>query len=673
VGPQGERGGKGDRGAQGPIGASGPATVLSIGTVVTGPIASAALTGVAPSQTLSLVLPRGEQGAVGPQGPIGPQGPQGDAAGVVIKGKATQWPPDANPDIGDIYIIPTPAPIWVPAGYVSGDAALWDGADWDNAGPIQGPRGEKGERGDQGIPGTNGSIGPSGPAGPPNNLTIGSVTEAAVGSQPEVIITGNSPAQTLNFLLPAAKPNTLTVGTVTQGFTAYAEIVGTAPNQILNLILPNPAIFNSTSFNVNPRDVSVIDGEPATFTASANSTEFPIVYSWQSSTDGNTWADIDGTGSETLTFTADTAQNNRLYRCSAATPSVGRVYSQIAKLKVAALPGLGNGAQRLKWGFRNDITVLGSYDYFIGTDLWKSNGRLFTRGHTSTNGINWTKTIGGPDANPGGLAVNSVRYAESAWVMAEETDGSNFGAASRVRFSSSDGVNWQFLTGNEVVPGGGDAINVEWGRLGKAARVSGQLTWAYQHGMTEQGNNFFYSANTKDGILATKVGNRTLYYVASDTSNDISCCVERNYQVGGGIFNTSDLGGIQSISDTLRGVATGIVGGQSMHVAMGATKWWLVPEGQAVQGTAATSIARPSGFDMHPPAFANGWWLGTHVSEPGVYFTSRDLVFWYTHIAQLPGTDLTQYRLGRAYEMNGRFVIGVKTLGGQLEGVLYSD
>ncbi|MDY6054336.1 hypothetical protein [Micrococcus sp.] len=83
TGPQGDRGPQGLQGIQGPqgdrgpqglkgdTGAPGPANTLTIGTVTSGTTAGATLTGEAPAQTLSLVLPQGPQGDRGPQGPPG--------------------------------------------------------------------------------------------------------------------------------------------------------------------------------------------------------------------------------------------------------------------------------------------------------------------------------------------------------------------------------------------------------------------------------------------------------------------------------------------------------------------------------------------------------------------------------------------------------------------------
>lgn len=92
TGPQGEVGPKGDTGAQGlkgdtgatgpkgdtgATGAIGPANVLTIGSVTSGKVASATITGEAPNQVLNLVLEKGDKGEQGKQGIQGEQGKQG--------------------------------------------------------------------------------------------------------------------------------------------------------------------------------------------------------------------------------------------------------------------------------------------------------------------------------------------------------------------------------------------------------------------------------------------------------------------------------------------------------------------------------------------------------------------------------------------------------------------
>ena len=81
TGPQGKQGvqGKtGATGATGPQGPAGPANVLTIGSVTSGKVASATITGEAPNQVLNLVLEKGEQGEQGKQGIQGEIGPQGN-------------------------------------------------------------------------------------------------------------------------------------------------------------------------------------------------------------------------------------------------------------------------------------------------------------------------------------------------------------------------------------------------------------------------------------------------------------------------------------------------------------------------------------------------------------------------------------------------------------------
>jgi hypothetical protein len=58
-----------------PQGPAGPVSSLKIGTVITGSDAAATITGTAPTQTLNLVLPQGATGNQGIQGNVGPSGP----------------------------------------------------------------------------------------------------------------------------------------------------------------------------------------------------------------------------------------------------------------------------------------------------------------------------------------------------------------------------------------------------------------------------------------------------------------------------------------------------------------------------------------------------------------------------------------------------------------------
>ena len=61
-GKQGAQGIQGPQGKQGVQGPAGPANTLKIGTVTSGTVASATITGTAPNQTLNLVLKQGDKG-----------------------------------------------------------------------------------------------------------------------------------------------------------------------------------------------------------------------------------------------------------------------------------------------------------------------------------------------------------------------------------------------------------------------------------------------------------------------------------------------------------------------------------------------------------------------------------------------------------------------------------
>lgn len=90
IGPAGPKGDTGD---------TGPANTLSIGTVTTGAAgssASASITGTAPSQTLSLTIPRGNTGATGATGNTGATGPANSLAIGTVTASAPGSAPTAT-------------------------------------------------------------------------------------------------------------------------------------------------------------------------------------------------------------------------------------------------------------------------------------------------------------------------------------------------------------------------------------------------------------------------------------------------------------------------------------------------------------------------------------------------------------------------------------------------
>ena len=156
------KGEKGDKGDKGDIGLS---NTLTIGTVVKGDEANATLTGESPNQILNLTLPKGDkgdQGIQGIQGIQGPKGPKGD------KGDAFKYSDFTQAQLEALR------------------------------GP-QGPQGVRGPQGATGATGPQGEKGDTGNIGPANTLTIGDVIK---GEEAQATITGTSPNQTLNLVLP---------------------------------------------------------------------------------------------------------------------------------------------------------------------------------------------------------------------------------------------------------------------------------------------------------------------------------------------------------------------------------------------------------------------------------------------------------------------------------------
>jgi hypothetical protein len=684
VGQTGPRGPAGIKGDQGPIGASGPATVLSIGSVTSGPVPLVTVTGQAPAQSLNFVIPSGVKGDKGDKGDIGPAGPrgeQGEAAGVVIKGKVASWPPSLNPDVGDIYIIPNPPPAGTPANFNPGDGALWDG-DWENCGPIQGPKGDRGDTGPTGPTGPagkDGANGTSGPAGAPNVLTIGSVTQGPQGSMPIVSITGVSPAQTLSFVLPAASENFLTIGSVTEGAAASASITGTPPNQVLNLVIPKPWINQATSFYQSPYDASVVEGSTVSFEAYAQSTEYPIVYQWQKSTNSADWTDIDGAGSEYLSFQASLSDSGTLYRCVASTASVGQVYSAIASLTVSAKPSNSTGKQDWQYAYTPgpdrltaDWTI---YDNIGYGQLKMVNGKFFTYRASSSDGIQWDSHVGGPDVYSGAW-LNSVHYFNGRYLMWYAsgdtwTNEPNY-QYTRKMYVSADGRNWQ-----EVQPA------VRWFAVGGIAKpsVSGdRLQWI---------NYLYYNSSPKALTLDWTTDGQTNNYLAAGSQtytgpipwfNEVVNGVEvtsikpqisagswlstSNYEtIPAGPYE-SRIGSSDPVTDRFTGAAYGELNGQMVYVAFTGSKFYYTadPSGGPLQ-----VIDLPPGYAMQAPVYGNGWWLATRRNQPGVYYTSKDLLNWNTHTNVSTAGDYQ----GRAVFTGGRFVFPVVS-GGGIQHIAYS-
>ena len=108
----------------------------------------------------------------------------------------------------------------------------------------------KGDKGDKGDKGEKGDTGAKGADGKTPNISIGTVTTGAAGTNASATITGTTPNLTLDLTIPKGdKGNNgvngqtpkISIGTVTTGAagsSASASISGTTPNLTLNLTIP---------------------------------------------------------------------------------------------------------------------------------------------------------------------------------------------------------------------------------------------------------------------------------------------------------------------------------------------------------------------------------------------------------------------------------------------------
>ena len=128
---------------------------------------------------------------IGPTGPTGPAGPTTITVGTTTTGAAGTDATVTNSGTADDLIL---------------DFTIPQGEDG-----IAGPTGPTGPQGDTGIAGpigptgpagVQGEIGPTGPAGETPTLTIGTVTTGEPGTDADATITGTAPNFVLNLIIP---------------------------------------------------------------------------------------------------------------------------------------------------------------------------------------------------------------------------------------------------------------------------------------------------------------------------------------------------------------------------------------------------------------------------------------------------------------------------------------
>ena len=190
---------------------------------------------------------KGDTGEQGLQGEIGPQGPQG------LKGDTgEQGPQGLKGDKGDTGAQgPAGADGYTPIkGVDYFDGAKGDKGDTGEQGPqgLQGEKGDKGdpgERGPQGNPGEQGPQGPAGADGQTPNLTIGTVTTLAAGTNATAQITGTTPNLTLNLGIPKGEKGD-------KGATGASGSGGTASSADIKPLVNSTSNVQKSQYNAKP-------------------------------------------------------------------------------------------------------------------------------------------------------------------------------------------------------------------------------------------------------------------------------------------------------------------------------------------------------------------------------------------------------------------------------------
>lgn len=221
-GLKGDKGDRGDRGFKGDRGDTGPANSLAIGTVTGGASAGATITGEAPEQTLSLVLP---QGAKGDRGDVGPQGPPGvvsSASAYVIVGPG-------RPDVPSTTAGAIPSPDTTPVGarYESVDEAGVGARTWRKVagGKWIATDGDTGARNVVGLKTSHWSTHPGAPW-----------TIRRVGNMVFMSLPATTPANT----------NKVSV------FSDYGALAGFRPSAWTTFVLPAPSGTGTVKYAFSP-------------------------------------------------------------------------------------------------------------------------------------------------------------------------------------------------------------------------------------------------------------------------------------------------------------------------------------------------------------------------------------------------------------------------------------
>lgn len=219
TGPQGEEGPIGPTGPTGPqsdvAGPTGPAGPTgATGAGETGPTGATGPTGPSGGPT-GPTGPAGEAGPTGPtgaDGATGPTGAQGTSINLLGSVATVGDLPGSGNSVNDAYIV-----------NADGNLYVWDGAQWNDVGQIQGPTGPTGANG---ADGATGPTGPTGPGGGSITVTTTSDATTFVGLYEDA--TGEIGGKTSTGIVYDAATEKLTVTAIETGsIEAPSTLTGT--------------------------------------------------------------------------------------------------------------------------------------------------------------------------------------------------------------------------------------------------------------------------------------------------------------------------------------------------------------------------------------------------------------------------------------------------------------
>jgi len=502
------------------------------------------------------------------------------------------------------------------------------------------------------------------------------------------------------------------------GDSPSVTITGSSPNQVLNIVLPkysDPSVV--LSFTSNPSNVTAALDSEFTMTATATTSQPPIAYQWQYSNTPNneaSWTVIPGQTTDTLTLKATLARDNRWYRNTAETSSkIAKSAPAQLDVTVTPPPPPTPGNTEPVW---KDAVIAGTTKRVTGRllacqpanpydELYKRPdsagirkpslaGPAFTATHSSVDGINWTPFSGvTPESQGFEVPCNEVYWLNGTYMMLPAYPTifpRQFGWPTtwqnRGMFVSSDGKTWTAATPHNgvVVPdpknlqdgqpdtgltmddGGGTYTNAINGSVSYSAQRYRITKWSDPRptgSLPVSGSNLALWTGRTDNYQIVTRSQHSLFNMDTASAWWKSTMLKTTvtYKDGEAGFLTFDVPG----QDFFCGCSHGHYNEIFKFVGVTPNHFYIFSPNGALEGQTPgiilqAKIERPL-IPMNPPVFAplnfggrKYWWIGTSTLNDGKYYIKQDLGdgYWEDWKAMdMPGA--AGYYMGQPVSMAG--------------------